>query len=203
MTIQERSGGPAIGRIKDERVRFYLENFKMIEEWARVRTDANQELHDLFLGMAEVLTVEAESRGYDDVVVRVDEDTNPKKPRILIAKRDWFGSDDVTPAATAIEWHQPPIDKSGELYMYVGVRMGDRRRRDLRVAKYLSSLAPALRRTLGSEWEKEAEAFPVWRWIQPQGDSLDELFIVEEARRAAWTCWEATSHHIDEALGRA
>lgn len=192
-----------INRIKDDRVRFYLDNFKMIETWAQVRAEANQELHDVFLDMGEALTVEATDRGYSDVVVRVDEQTNPRKPRILITRRAWHGTNGEAPAATAIEWHQPPIDKGGELYLYVGVRVGDRRRRDLRVAKHLNSLAPALRRKLGSAWQKEDENFPIWRWIQPQGDTLDEIFLVNEARRAAWACWEATAHHIDDALGEA
>ncbi len=204
MTGTDEPEDMGVSRIRDDRVRFYLDNFKMIETWAQVRKDANEELHEIFLDMTEELTVEATDRGFTDAIVRVDDHTDPKKPRILITKRAWCSVDDETPAAAmAIEWYQPPIDKNGELNLYVGVRVGDRRRRGLRVAKHLSGLAPALRRTLGNAWNKEHESFPIWRWIQPEGDAIDEVSLVNEARQAAWACWEATAHHIDEALGEA
>jgi hypothetical protein len=139
-------------------------------------------------------------RGSTDVDVRLDEITNTRKPRIVLTRHSWQDTNGHSPAAIAIEWHRPPIDKTGELYFYVGVRVGDRGRRDLRVAKYLSGLAPTLRSQLGSPWERESESFPNWRWITPQGDALDETAVINEARSAAWACWQVCAEHIDEVL---
>ena len=181
-------------------MRFYLDNYKMIETWAQIHGEANQELHDLFLDMADTLSQDAVDQGHTDIVVRADEHTNPRKPRILITRRAWHSSNGDAPAATAIEWYRPPIGKDGELYLYVGVRVGDRGRRDQRTAKHLSTLAPTLRRELGPPWEKEHGSFPVWRWIAPQGEALDEAYLVAEARRAAWECWDTCARPIDDAF---
>jgi hypothetical protein len=200
MTLEPEAPEPVRHRIKEERIRFYLDNFKVIETWAQLRVEANEALHELFLDMVDTLAEDAIERDSPDVDVRLDDFTNSRKPRIVLTRRSWQDANGHVPAAIAIEWHRPPIDKTGELYFYVGVRVGDRGSRDLHVAKHLSGLAPALRSRLGSPWERESESFPVWRWITPQGDGLDETALVNEARSAAWTCWEACAQHIDDVL---
>jgi len=190
----------ATQRIRDPRIRFYLDNFTVIEAWAQLRIEANEALHELLLDLVDTLTQQALDRGDADIEVRADEITNSRKPRVTMTRRSWQDPSGHSPAAIVVEWHSPPIDKNGELFLYVGVRVGDRRRRDLRVAKYLSGLAPALRGQLGSPWEREADSFPVWRWITPQGESLDEAALLDDARRAAWACWDVSAKHIDGVL---
>lgn len=204
MTVTDNGpAGEPVRRISNERVRFYLDNYKMIETWAQIRAEANQELNDLFLSMVDSLSLDAVGRGYDDIVVRADEQTNPRKPRILITRRAWHNAHGDAPAATAIEWDRPPIGKDGDLIFYVGIRVGDRSQRDKRTVKHLSALAPTLRNQLGAPWEKEHGSFPVWRWIAPAGESLGEAGLADEAQRAAWKCWQVCAPHIDEALGLA
>jgi hypothetical protein len=106
-------------------------------------------------------------------------------------------------AAVVIEWHNPLFDQTGELYLYVGVRVGEHRRRDQRLAAHLSTLAPTLRRQLGQPWEREAEAFPVWRWIRTEGTHIDEIALLDQARTAAWQCWHVAAPHIDRFLAAA
>ncbi|MCY1139398.1 hypothetical protein OWR29_15470 [Actinoplanes sp. Pm04-4] len=192
--------GPAFRPIHNDRVRFYLDHFKIIEEWAAIRGEANEELHNLFLNQVDTLAQEVLARGHKDIDVRADEETNPRKPRIVMSKHGWQNAAGQAPAAIVIEWHNPSINRHGEFTMYVGVRVGDRGVRDERVADRLSGLAPQLRRTLGQPWEAESESFPVWRWILQDGDTLDEGSLLAEARAAAWKCWDVCSGVIDEVV---
>ena len=185
--------------IKNERVRFYLDNFQAIETWARLRGEANEELHDVLLDLADTLTRDAVDRGHDDVTVFADDVTNARRPRLVIVRRGWQDGDGRSPAAVVVEWHHPPIEKDG-LHLYVGIRAGDRGGRDVSVGTYLSKVAPALRAQLGAPWQREAENFPVWRWITPEGDTIDEAALLDEARRAAWRCWDVAARHIDDAV---
>ncbi|WP_250030182.1 hypothetical protein [Paractinoplanes maris] len=200
MTLEPE--GPELRRIHDDRVRFYLDNYKAIETWARIRSDANKELHELSLSMVDTIAQDVLARGDTGIDVRADDLTNPRKPRVVLARRTWRPSDGEgeAPAAIVIEWHNPPIDKRGEFTMYVGVRVGDRDRRDKRVAKYLSERAPRLREALGHPWLAESESFPVWRWVLQEGDALDELAILETARESAWRCWDTCAAVIDDVL---
>jgi hypothetical protein len=56
------------------------------------------------------------------------------------------------------------------------------------------------RRRLGKPWESEHGSFPVWRWIQPEGERLDEQALIEQARRSAWDCWRVCAGPIQEAM---
>lgn len=199
MTTDDPSLEPIrIQPVEDARVRFYLDNYRAIETWAHLRSEANDVLHELLLDLVGVLAEDAQDIDPDIIV---ESDTGQRRrSRIAITRRSWHDPGGPAPAAVVIEWHRPPLDNAGELYLYVGIRVRDRRRRDRALADQLSALAPTLKRQLGRPWEPESEAFPVWRWITPDGDGLDELALLDQARSAAWQCWHVAAKEIDRLL---
>jgi len=187
---------PSLGRVEDPRVRFYLDNHKIIETWASLRADAVAALQDLILDLVPVLGADAVHHDEPDLFVRAD-DSDARRPRIVMSRRHWQDTSGQVPAAVVIEWNNPIIDKDGEVHFYVGVRVWRQGRRGVRVASRLSELAPGLCSQLGKPWAREAESFPVWRWIEPDGDRLDEIALLDQARAAAWQCWAVAAPHIE------
>jgi hypothetical protein len=197
LTLERATATPLkVAPIGDARVRFYLDHHQAIEEWAALRQEANTAIHACLLDLADQLAIDAQTLNDDNIDVRVDT-SNSRLPHIAITHRQWHEAAGHTPAAIVVEWSQQPLDNRGELHLYVGVRVGEQRRRDQRLLAELTALGPALRQQLGRPWEREDGAFPVWRWIQHTGPTLDEIAIVQEARTAAWQCWSATAMHID------
>ncbi|WP_433612688.1 hypothetical protein ACQP2P_02020 [Dactylosporangium sp. CA-139114] len=199
MTIEEFGRKPlSIPPIDDPQVRFYLDHWHAIETWAALRRDADEALQDRLLDLVDVLADDARTIG-DDIDIHTDT-SDRRKPRIAISRRSWRDAAGRVPAATVIEWQKPLIDRDGELQLYVGLRVGERRRRDQQVGAQLSGLAAAFRQRLGRPWEREDEAFPVWRWVTVPGTVIDEIALLEDARAGAWDCWNVTAGAIDDIL---
>ncbi|MEU2614131.1 hypothetical protein ABZ570_21480 [Micromonospora sp. NPDC007271] len=201
MTIEKPLSEVQLAPIGDPRVRFYLDHQQAIDTWAQLREEANQALHDLLLDLVDILANDASSLpDGDDIEVSADTD-DLRKPRIVIARRRWMDRGKAT-AAIVIEWGRHVIDDHGEATLFVGVRAGERGRRNQAVSAKLSRLAPRMRSDLGGHpWQREDDSFPVWRWVLPEGTGIDELAWMAQIRDAAWRCWKIASEHIDRIVG--
>jgi hypothetical protein len=187
-----------IGPIEDPRVRFYLDNRGIIETWAALRKTANDVLKDLLLELVDVLAADALHLG-NDIEVGAEAQSE-RRPRIAVVRRSWRDPRGQAPAAVVVEWYRQLLNEEG-LWLYVGVRLGDRGRRDQKMKAHLEASAPRLRRALGPGWKDLHDDFPVWRWIGArEEDRIDELSILQETRTAVWECWNAARSEIDAAL---
>jgi hypothetical protein len=191
-----RGSDLGIASVENPRVRFYLDNYKIIETWAQLRTEAIDTLQELLTDLVDVLAADAVQHNEPDLIVRAD-DSDTRRPRITMLRRGWQDSANQVPAAVVIEWYNPIINKDGDLHLYVGIRVQRQAPRGARIANQLSRLAPELRSQLGKPWQREAESFPLWRWIEPDGDRLDEIDLLEQARTAAWQCWALAAPHLE------
>lgn len=180
-------------RIKDERVRFYLEYEEQIEEWANIKKEANELADKFYRSLHESLRGALETRGMNDVKSFIEDDGGSTTwPTIGLRRRGWpenDGDPDVR-----FQWSKGGTGFGSGSGPYCGVR--------------------AASREYGELFESCKELYPkrseMWRYRdidvrdgRPEryweADGLSEYrqFLIDELLRA----WCELSPLIDKAVG--
>jgi hypothetical protein len=185
--------------IDDSRVRFYLENQRMIETWAAIRDEASRELWDCLLGLVDVLAEDAELLGEKDISVAV-RDADSGYPRIEVVRRAWEPPDGLAPVCFFIERQGNLINRTGKPELYAGLRMRDATLLSDAQRGKLWDAAAQLRASMGKPWTGSRSKYVLWRWIRPHADALDETVLCREARTALWQAWAAAADIVHSAI---
>src|SRR4051794_7638810 len=99
--------------VDEPRVRFYLDNQRLIETWAAIRSEASEALWDRVLGLTDVLAEDAEMLGETDATVRFDAEAG--HPRVEVARQRWVLEDGLAPLFFMIERQGSLINSNGTL----------------------------------------------------------------------------------------
>lgn len=187
MSLLDRLGdSPPLPRIEDPRARFYLDNYRTIETWAALQREAAALLVEGLLDLAPVFEADAERLGQ-----RLEVLLNDNATRVILRRPEWG-----TGVGIGLEWTRAVFDRQAEVSLYAGLQHDaseiaeENRRR-------LVELAAVTQTRLGSAWKSGTGAWLLWRWIRPQGESLDEQALFAHARREVWRCWEAIAPALD------
>jgi hypothetical protein len=187
MSISERiSDEFPIARIEDARARFYLDNFATIEKWASLRREAATLLVDGLIELAGVFASDAEAA---DETIGVA--TNERGTILQLRRPSW-----IQGVTVGLEWSQSLIGASGQVSLYAGMRQ-ERGLVSEANQRHLLGIGGAACSNLGNVWVCE-KVWPVWRWIRPSGERLDDLELYASARRETWRCWDAVAAKIDD-----
>lgn len=185
--------------VEDSRVRFYLENQRMIETWVAIRDQASRDVWDCVLGLVDILTEDAELLGETDAVVAV-RDADSGWPRIEVVRRSWEPAHGRAPMCFIIERQGNLINRTGTLELYAGLRMRDIEHLSDDQRDTLWDAAAQLRASMGKPWTGSRSKYVLWRWIRPDTEALDETVVCREARTALWQAWAAAAELVDSIL---
>ncbi len=175
---------PILPRIEDERARFYLDNYATIELWASLRNEVAALLGEGLLDLGSVFTADAERLSETVELI-----TNDRQTQVLMRRPDWIGG-----VGIGVEWAQSLINKQGQVWLFCGLRQ-ERDQVSEENQDRLVEIGRAAQTRLGAPWTKE-KTWPVWRWLRPSGDAIDERDLYSLARRQVWRCWEETAAEI-------
>lgn len=182
-----------MNRIKNERVKFYLEHEEQIEEWASIKKEAHELADKFYRSLLESLRCALKARRMKDVKSFIEDDGGDKKWPTIGLRRDSWSHDDEAPDVR-LQWHQRDTGFGSGSGPYCGVR--------------------ASQGEYGQFFENCKELYPkkspMWRYRdidvrdgRPEryweADSLSEYgqFLIDELLKA----WHDLAPLIDEAVG--
>lgn len=186
--------------IEDQRVRFYLDHFAQIEEWAALRKEAVSLLHEAFLTLADSIVTALDGR--QDLLVRTADLEEGGYPRVILERPDWRGSgEDTAPYGIALEWERAVLNRQGQLLLYVGVRGNPDHPRYAATSDMVREAARGWKRTLGTGWGGTSPVWPCFRWIRPSpGQPFDEVALMTEAQQQLSWLQDQLSNQLSDRI---
>lgn len=155
----------------EPRAQFYFDNYKRIEEWAALRSEAATALHGQLLSLAE--QVLADAAGSEDVLCRTSDLDEGSYPRVVLERPAWRRAGETSaPFGIAIEWERTPIDRTGQLKLYVAVRGNTEHPRHPDVGDAVKAASATWKRELPGSWTGNSTTWPCFTWVRPN-DRID------------------------------
>lgn len=189
-------------RITDDRVAFYLENRDLIEQWARLRSEAVEAAHTFFCSCALDLAELGESLEPAAKLCVVTEGS--QWSRLLLMRPEWPASHDCgyTLAGIGIEWRRRKSQFAGGSRLSAGLRVDLKKPPGDELTKTLASRLAVYAQTHGFQtygyWPYQGRLTPeyddYWNDLAPFRG-----IIVDTVR----TMWEDTIDIVDEAVQEA
>ncbi len=110
-----------MNRIKDERIKFYLEHEEQIEEWAGIKREAHELADKFYRSLRESLRCALKARRMNDVKSFIEDDGGDKSwPTIGLRRHSWPEDDDDPDVR--LQWHKRDTGFGSGPGPYCGVR---------------------------------------------------------------------------------
>ncbi len=186
-------------RIRDPRARFYLDHRAQIEEWAALRSEAGRALYDLLLDLVDELAVEVQERG--ERLARTADLDKGGYPRLVLEDASWRAPTELNaPYGLALEWERATIASGGQARVYVAVRADPDHPRYDAVKEQVRSAAAGWKRQLGAGWQGTSTTWPCFRYLHANGQALDEVALLQQARQELYALDEALHQQLGELI---
>lgn len=115
-----------MNRIVDERVRFYLQHARQIDEWAALESDACKFVDQFYLSVQDPIARLVEHGSLDDDIETFIRDLENPYPQIGLRRKSWprGGSEPCSPRVV-LEWRKGKTTFHGDCWRICGLFMSD------------------------------------------------------------------------------
>lgn len=197
MLNNETNPSPLDDPLGDDRLRFFLKNRALIEQWASLGKEVTAAIDEILQGLAPEMEALASRLGQD--VFSGLYGPASQWPRFAFARSTWPRVPEEPLLAVTLEWQANRVNPSGPNGPYVGIRIPDPLKVGSSVTDRLKAITKGRLRgyTVLSQWWPAHKRLPATRgsewWVDVPGWRAEMV----DAVAAAWPQLESA---VEEAL---